>query len=269
MLKRREKQQQMNLVIMEQMVPEDHFLRKVGRAVDFSFIYDLCAPLYCVGTGRTAMYCSGWSRLPKAVARLLSRQLSPPTSTTSPRSPKFSTKFRRGWESCRGTWACTPDTTTHGYRRHTHKTQSYGKYRFKYDPYFDAYICPEHKHLYWKTTTREGDRQYFCDSKTCKACPRRAECFGASMTRRMVERHVWQNALNNVIAFTKSEKGRRIYNWRKETIERSFAEAKVNHGLRCARMRGIRNMREQSFLTAAVQNIKRLAAPLLFYPLHC
>ena len=88
MLKRqREKQQQMNLVIMEQMVPENHFLRKVDRAVDFSFIYDLCAPLYCGRTGRTAMYCNGqqraeesqgipggWSRLPEAVARLLSRQ---------------------------------------------------------------------------------------------------------------------------------------------------------------------------------------------------
>ena len=147
-----------------------------------------------------------------------------------------------------------------GYRRHTHKTPTYGKYRFKYDSYFDAYICPEHKHLYWKTTTREGYRQYFCDSKTCKVCPRRTECFGASMTRRMVERHVWQDALDDVIAFTKSEQGRRIYSWRKETIERSFAEAKVNHGLRYARMLGIRNMREQSFLTAAVQNIKRLVA---------
>ena len=76
----------------------------------------------------------------------------------------------------------------------------------------------------------------------------------------MVERHVWQDALDDVIAFTKSEIGRRIYNWRKETIERSFAEAKVNHGLRYARMLGIQNMREQSFLTAAVQNIKRLVA---------
>ena len=43
------------------------------------------------------------------------------------------------------------------------------------------------------------------------------------MTRRMVERHVWQDALDDVIAFTKSEIGKRIYNWRKETIERSFA----------------------------------------------
>ena len=64
-----------------------------------------------------------------------------------------------------------------GYRRHTHKTPTYD------NPYFDACICPEHKHLYRKTITRESYRQYFCDSKTCKACPRRTECFGASMTR--------------------------------------------------------------------------------------
>ncbi|MBR3502887.1 MAG: transposase, partial [Clostridia bacterium] len=51
--------------------------------------------------------------------------------------------------------------------------------------------------------------------------------------------------------------------WRKQTIERSFAEAKVNHGLRYARMLGIQNMREQCFLTAAVQNIKRLVASLM------
>ncbi|HWR22329.1 MAG TPA: transposase, partial [Feifaniaceae bacterium] len=43
-----------------------------------------------------------------------------------------------------------------------------------------------------------------------------------------------------------------------ETIERSFADAKELHGLRYARMRGIRNMREQSFLTAAVQNMKKI-----------
>ncbi len=46
----------------------------------------------------------------------------------------------------------------------------------------------------------------------------------------------------------------------KGTVERSFAKAKENHGLRYTRMLGIRNMREQSLLIAAVQNIKRLVA---------
>ena len=43
---RREKQEKMDLVILEQMMPEDHLLRKVDRAVDFGFIHELCAPLY-------------------------------------------------------------------------------------------------------------------------------------------------------------------------------------------------------------------------------
>ena len=65
--------------------------------------------------------------------------------------------------------------------------------------------------------------------------------------------------------------GKRIvYGWRKRTVERSFAEAKENHGLRYARMLGIANMREQCFLTAAVQNIERLVASLqllfLYFP---
>ena len=34
-----------------------------------------------------------------------------------------------------------------GYRRHTHEQEVFGKYRFRYEPYFDAYICPEGKHL--------------------------------------------------------------------------------------------------------------------------
>ena len=83
------------------------------------------------------------------------------------------------------------------------------------------------------------------------------------MTRKIVTRHVWQDALDSVTAFTKTEKGRRIYAWRKETIERSFAEAKQNHGLRYARMLGIQDMREQCFLTAAIQNIKRIVAAWL------
>ena len=83
------------------------------------------------------------------------------------------------------------------------------------------------------------------------------------MTRRLVTRHVWQDDLEQADAFTKTYNGKRLYAWRKQTIERSFAEAKELHGLRFARMLGIRNMYEQSFLTAAVQNMKRIAKAVL------
>ena len=52
---RREKQEKIDLVILEQMIPEDHLLRKIDRAVDFGFIHKLCAPLYCADNGRPAI----------------------------------------------------------------------------------------------------------------------------------------------------------------------------------------------------------------------
>lgn len=146
-----------------------------------------------------------------------------------------------------------------GYRRHTFKSPYLGKYRFRYDLDFDAYICPEHKPLYWKTTNRQGYREYYSDPKTCRDCPRRNECFSSKATRRQVTRHVWQDDLDQITAFTKSPIGRRLYNWRKQTIEPSFADSKENHGLRTARMCGLLNMREQSFLTDAAQNMKKMA----------
>ena len=152
-----------------------------------------------------------------------------------------------------------------GYRRHTHKGVTYGKWRFRYDFDFDIYICPEKRPLYWRTTNREGYREYYSNPKQCRSCPRRSECLSPNATRRQVTRHVWQDFLDQVTAFTKSPNGRRLYSWRKETIELSFAEAKENHGLRYARMLGIANMREQCFLTCAVQNMKKMAALL---PLH-
>ena len=151
------------------------------------------------------------------------------------------------------------------YRRHTHKTPYLGKYRFKYDPEFDCYTCPEGRHLYWKTTNRSGYREYWSHRSDCETCPRRSECMGEKARRRMVTRHVWQDALEDIIAFTKTARGKRLYAWRKETIERSFAEAKENHGLRYARMLGRKNMYEQSFLTAAVQNMKRLVKAFRLY----
>ena len=145
-----------------------------------------------------------------------------------------------------------------GYRRHTHKGEHWGKYHFVYQKDKNVYLCPQEHELIWKTTNRAGYREYWSDSKVCSNCPCREKCLSSSKTRRLVTRHVWQDDLEQADTFTKTLNGKRIYAWRKQTIERSFAEAKELHGLRYARMLGIRNMYEQSFLTAAVQNMKRI-----------
>ena len=56
-LRDRKTQQQgeYELVLLEELVPQDHFLRKVDAAVDFSFIHDMCKDLYCLDNGRPAI----------------------------------------------------------------------------------------------------------------------------------------------------------------------------------------------------------------------
>src|SRR6476661_4471645 len=42
----------LEMVTLDQLVPADHLLRKIDRLIDFSFIHDLTAPLYCPDNGR-------------------------------------------------------------------------------------------------------------------------------------------------------------------------------------------------------------------------
>ena len=56
-----------------------------------------------------------------------------------------------------------------------------------------------------------------------------------------------------------TEWGKRIYKRRKETVERSLADAKQLHGHRYARLRGLAKVMEQCLLAAAAQNMKKIA----------
>jgi hypothetical protein len=44
----------LEIVTLDQLVPVDHLLRKIDGVIDFSFIHDLTAPLYCADNGRPA-----------------------------------------------------------------------------------------------------------------------------------------------------------------------------------------------------------------------
>ena len=53
MLKRKRAQQtELEFISIEELVPEDHLLRKIDKAIDFTFIYDKVEPLYCPDKGR-------------------------------------------------------------------------------------------------------------------------------------------------------------------------------------------------------------------------
>jgi transposase len=49
------KQSSMELVIIDQLVPEDHLLRKIDKHINFNFIYDLVEDKYCLNNGRPSV----------------------------------------------------------------------------------------------------------------------------------------------------------------------------------------------------------------------
>ena len=146
-----------------------------------------------------------------------------------------------------------------GTRRGCHQKGKYGKYKFKYIKEWDVYICPERNYLEYVTTDRNGYREYKCKNDRCANCPRREVCLTQKQKTKSIRRHVWEDYKDEAYEFTHTEIGKRIYARRKETIERSFADAKELFGLRYCRMRGLEKVTEQCLLTAAVQNMKKIA----------
>ncbi|MGT2843521.1 transposase, partial [Streptococcus iniae] len=43
---------QVGFYTLDELVPEDHLLRQIDQAIDFSFIYDLVTDSYCLDNGR-------------------------------------------------------------------------------------------------------------------------------------------------------------------------------------------------------------------------
>lgn len=83
-----------------------------------------------------------------------------------------------------------------------------------------------------------------------------ASCTTNVKAQRTITRHVWQDARerNRHTAW-----GKATYCRRKETGERSFADARQLHGHRHARFRSLTCVRVKCLLAAAALNIKKIA----------
>lgn len=146
-----------------------------------------------------------------------------------------------------------------GYRRPTHIKGRLYKREYVYDHKLDGYHCPNGQLLTYRTTNREGYREYRSDPKTCQHCPFLGQCTSNAQYVKTITRHVWEDYREEVDSHRKTVKGKAIYKRRQETVERSFADAKQLHGHRYIRMRGLLRAQEQCLLSAACQNIKKMA----------
>jgi len=146
-----------------------------------------------------------------------------------------------------------------GYRRPTHRKGYLTKRQYVYQKEQEAYRCPNGQILPYATTDRNGYRHYKSDPVKCKSCPLLAACTANVKHQKTVTRHVWQDARDKADAYRLTDWGKRLYKRRKETVERSFADAKQLHGHRYARFRGLTAVKIQCLLAATAQNIKKIA----------
>ena len=198
MLRTREKEarKQIRFVCIEDLVPQDHLLRKIENVVDFSFVRDEVKELYSEDKGRPSV----------DPVTLVKR--------------------------------CVIN-----------------------------YLCPDNRVMEYATTNREGYREYKSKSESCKSCPYLERCTLSAKTTKVVTRHIWEDYLERVEDNRHTERGRWLYERRKETIERVFADGKEKHGLRYTRYNGLAKVRTQVMLTFMVMNLKKLAKLLGGIPL--
>lgn len=133
------------------------------------------------------------------------------------------------------------------------------KYEYVYDEYYDCYICPENQILKYRTTNREGCREYTSCGEICGKCPNVKRCTESKTHEKTVMRHLWEGYLEKAEDIRHTLGNKEIYDLRKETIERLFGTAKEQHGFRYTQYKGKARMEMKAGLTYACMNLKKLA----------
>ena len=129
---------------------------------------------------------------------------------------------------------------------------------FVYNEYSDCYLCLENQVLTYRTTTREGYREYKSNSKICKIYLLLAICTESRQNQKVVVRHIWKDALEVCEDIRHQSGMKERYQHRKETIEWLFGTSKEYHNLRYTREKGKSKMEDKVGLTLACLNIKKL-----------
>jgi IS4 transposase len=139
---------------------------------------------------------------------------------------------------------------------HRKRSPFFGPERFTYEPENNRYLCPAGQFLnYGGRVYRNRAFNYIGTRKKCGPCLLRSQCTSAAFRGLIIHQNepARQRAreLVNTPEFAKAQRQRK-------KVEALFAELKNQIGLRRLRLRRLRFVREQFFLAAVAQNIKRL-----------
>ncbi|GLC82325.1 hypothetical protein LBYZC6_44390 [Lacrimispora brassicae] len=132
------------------------------------------------------------------------------------------------------------------------------KHEYVYDEYYDCYLCPANQVLEYRTTNREGHREYKTFGETWGKCPYLSQCTGSKDHVKVVTCHIWESYMEQCQYIRHTSGMKELYAQRKETIERLFGTVKEAHGFRYTQMIGKARMELKVMLTFASMNLKKL-----------
>jgi hypothetical protein len=139
---------------------------------------------------------------------------------------------------------------------HRKRSPFFGPERFTYEAEHNRYICPAGQVLnYGGRNQRNRTYAYIGTRKRCGACALKAQCTSGAF--RYLAIHMDEPARQRARELATTPEFAHAQRQRKK-VEALFAELKHQIGLSRLRLRRLKFVREQFFLAAAAQNIKRL-----------
>ena len=131
-----------------------------------------------------------------------------------------------------------------GYRRYGTKESRKEKNKYRYNKELDVYVENKSGEVleYNGLIDKLGYKKYQNIDKT-----------------KIVRRHIHEDWNEQFKENRLTEYGKKLYQRRKEHIERSFADSKQNHGYRYAMYKGVEKNQNYTWLICAAQNMKNIA----------
>ena len=131
-----------------------------------------------------------------------------------------------------------------GYRRYGTKESRKEKNKYEYNKELDVYMEKETGEVleYTGYINKQGYKRYQNLSKD-----------------KTINRHICEEINEQFRENRISDEGKELYAFRKEKVERSFADSKQNHGYRYAMYKGIKKNQNYTWLICAAQNMKNIA----------
>lgn len=85
-----------------------------------------------------------------------------------------------------------------------------------------------------------------------------SKCTQSKKHVKTITRHVWESDREEADYIRQTDEWKIVYPQRKETIERVFADAKENHGMRFTRLKGLVKNQHESLIIFNCHNLKKL-----------